>query len=88
MRSRAATLVAAACIDLVYGEPPARLHPVVLIGRALGAGARLESLMFTANHLHKLEPDLDALDRAEKAVGRQLASVATPAGRAAMGVPE
>lgn len=38
LTSRALPLVAAACIDLAVGEPPAGWHPVVLIGRGLAVG--------------------------------------------------
>ena len=48
----------------------------------------LESLMFTANHLHQLDPALGALERAGRAISRRLAEVATPAGRAALGLAE
>lgn len=37
MRRRAGVLAAALLLDLLLGEPPARLHPVVWLGRAIGA---------------------------------------------------
>ena len=40
----------------------------------------LESLMFTANHLHKLDPRLDALKRADVAIVERLTRMATTAG--------
>ena len=40
----------------------------------------LEALMFTANHLHKLDPRLDALKRAEVAIIERLTRLATTSG--------
>lgn len=48
----------------------------------------LESLMFTANHLYKLEPALKALERADRAIERRVMELATPLGRAAAGLSE
>ena len=46
----------------------------------------LEALMFTANHLHQLEPALGALGRARTAIGHRLTGLATAEGLAAAGL--
>lgn len=48
----------------------------------------LESLMFTANHLHKLDASFEALTRADRAITSLLARHATPEGRAGAGLVE
>ncbi len=41
MRRRAATLLGALALDLLLGEPPSRLHPVVWLGRAIRSCERI-----------------------------------------------